>query len=290
MVLTPMLRPAKSLPSPMMDVPVIAPLKRATFQRLSRRFAELSGIKLPESKQFLLVARLRCRLEALKLPSFEAYGDYLEAGSDAEELQLFVDLLTTNETYFFREPHHFEFLRQHASERARSGAGPLRVWSAAASTGEEPYSLAMTLLDCVGVHGFEVLASDLSARVIERAQKGIFPLERLNHMPQGYLQRFCERGKDRYKGFLRVSTTVKDKVDFFQHNLMESASRLGRFDVVFLRNVLIYFDREEREHIVDNVARTLQPDGHLVIGSSESFTGLTVPFTRINSSIYKRSR
>jgi chemotaxis protein methyltransferase CheR len=274
----------------MMDVPVTAPLKRATFQRLSRRFAELSGIKLADSKQFLLVARLRSRLEALQLPSFEAYGDYLDRGNDAEEQQRFVDLLTTNETYFFREPHHFEFLRRHASERARSGATPLRVWSAAASTGEEPYSLAMTLLDAVGPHGFEVLASDLSARVLERAERGIFPMERLDYMPPGYLQRFCERGKDKYKGFLRVTSAVKDKVRFFQHNLMESSTKLGRFDVVFLRNVLIYFDRAEREHIVENVARTLMPTGCMVLGSSESFTGLRVSLTRTNSSIYERSR
>jgi chemotaxis protein methyltransferase CheR len=265
------------------------PLKRATFQRLQRRFAELSGIKLTESKQFLVVARLQSRLEALKLPSFEAYSDYLELGHDPDEQQCFVDLLTTNETYFFREPHHFRFLHEHATSRARRGAPALRVWSAASSTGEEPYSLAMTLLDALNPQGFQIVASDISSRVLDRARRGIFPLQRLDHMPPQYLQRFCERGKDKYEGSLRVSAAVKAKVDFFQHNLMESPSNLGRFDVVFLRNVLIYFDRAERERILEHLLRVLMPHGYLVLGSSESLAGLSVPLTRVDSSIYEKS-
>jgi chemotaxis protein methyltransferase CheR len=274
-----------------MDVPSIASLKRSTFQRLQRRFAELSGIKLAESKQFLLVARLRSRLTALNLASFEAYGDYLELGHDAEELQCFVDLLTTNETYFFREPHHFRFLHEYAVTRARGGGAPaLRVWSAAASTGEEPYSLAMTLLDALSPNAFQVVASDLSSRVLDRARRGIFPMQRLEHIPPTYLQRFCERGKDQFEGSLRVTAQVKTKVEFYPHNLMDSPAAFGRFDVVFLRNVLIYFDRAERERILDHVLRALMPRGYLILGTSESVAGLSVPLTRLDSSIYERSR
>ena len=249
-------------------------------------FHEASGIALSEEKTTLVEARLRKRVEALELDSFDAYCDYLKLPEASEERQCAVDLLTTNETYFFREPEQFHLLSGLLS--ARFAGKPMRLWSAASSTGEEPYSLAMLLLDKRPQGGWELRASDLSQTVLTRARRGVYPMKRLEHMPAGYLERFCLRGKGDYAGTMRVSDEVRKSVHFFQHNLIRDVPSLGSYEVIFLRNVLIYFDQSRKQQILSAMVSRLRAGGVLFVGHAESLQGLALPLTRIGRSVYEK--
>jgi chemotaxis protein methyltransferase CheR len=211
--------------------------------------------------------------------SFDEYCQYLRAGDSAAERQTAIDLLTTNETYFFREPNHFTQLG--AFVTTRFGNRSLRVWSAACSSGEEAYSIAMVLLDRRPDGAWQLLASDLSFQVLERARLGIFPLQRIEHFPAAYLKRFCLRGKGAYEGTLRVVDEVRARVQFVQHNLLDDAISLGTFDVIFLRNVLIYFDVATKKTVLRNVARLLRPDAWLFLGAAETTIGIDDNYERV---------
>jgi len=256
------------------------------FAALSKRFLSGSGISLTTDKKALVEARLRSRLVAMGHASFEAYCDFLERQDDGSEHQTLIDLLTTNETYFFREPRHFTRLAQEASKRFAHS--PMRVWSAACSSGEEPYSLAMLLLDQRPLQPWEIHASDISSRALERARCGVFPLQRLEHMPAGYLERFCLRGHGRYQGRLRVNEEVRSRVQFFQHNLLGPARPSGRFEVIFLRNVLIYFDQASKLRLLSNVLSVLAPGGLLFVGHAEPLHGLTLPLDRVSDALFEK--
>lgn len=260
-------------------------LTQSAFARLSTLFLRASGIQLVPSKKSLVMARLSKRVEALALADFDAYCDYLARPENADERTRAVDLLTTNETYFFREPSHFQYLA--GEVRARAGQ-PLRVWSAACSSGEEPYSLAMTILEQRPTGEFEILASDLSSRVLAHASAGVYPMSRLEQMPPTYLKRFCLRGRDQFEGTLRVAPTVRRKVAFFQHNLMDSARRLGKFDVIFLRNVLIYFDPPTKIRVVQTLIDRLAPKGLLFVGQAEGLHSVAPELARVDRSVYQR--
>ena len=262
------------------------PISRHTFKELAALFHEVSGIALSEEKKTLMEARLRRRVDALELDSFDDYCAYLRRPDAGEERQCAVDLLTTNETYFFREPEQFHALSGMLSTRFRDK--PLRLWSAASSTGEEPYSLAMLLLDKRPQGGWELRASDLSTAVVTRARRGVYPMKRLEHMPPGYLERFCLRGKGDYAGTMRVSEEVRKSVHFFQHNLVRDAPSLGSYEVIFLRNVLIYFDHPSKQRILSMMVSRLRPGGVLFIGHAESLQGLVLPLTRIGRSVYEK--
>ena len=260
-------------------------MSQAAFVRLQKLFHGASGINLAPGKKTLMTARLRKRVEALGLGDFDAYSAYVSEAAHAEERQRAVDLLTTNETYFFREPSHFTFLAKEIDKRAGQ---PLRIWSAACSTGEEAYSLAMTMLDRRSSGDFQLFASDLSTRVLERAARGVYPMSRLEHMPQDYLKRFCQRGRNDYEGMFRVAPALRKKVEFFRHNLMESARPLGEFDIIFIRNVLIYFDAATKAQVVRKLADQLRPSGLLFVGQAEGLHGMSGEMTRVERSVYQR--
>jgi chemotaxis protein methyltransferase CheR len=261
------------------------PLHAGAFRRLQGLFHDASGIKLADTKRSLVSARLRKRVQALRLGSFEAYCEYIEAPGNEPEKALAVDLLTTNETFFFREPAHFELLGR---ELQRREGERLRIWSAACSTGEEPYSIAMTLLARRPTSSFQLLASDLSQRVLERASRGIYAMTRLQHLPREYLRTYCQQGKDKYEGMMRVVPAVRKSVQFSQHNLMSSAEHLGQFDFIFLRNVLIYFDRAGKQRIVDQVSQRLRPGGWLFIGQAEVLPDVKLHMKRVERAVYER--
>lgn len=257
-----------------------------TFEQLAALFREHSGIKLASDKKALMVARLRGRLSALGVSGFDEYCQYLSGRDNGEELRRFVDLLTTNETYFFREPQHFvELVKQVGT---RFAGRSFRVWSAACSSGEEPYSIAMTLLDTRPAGDWELYASDLSTRVLERAQLGVFPMQRLELLPAGYLQRFCLRGKGEYSGKLRVSPEVRERVQFFKHNLLDDPRTLGVFDLIFLRNVLIYFELSQRQAILSRLLQALAPRGLIFIGHAEPLQGLSLPLQRVADAVFEK--
>ena len=263
-------------------------LTDAEFGRFQRFIYDAAGITLSPSKKALVCGRLSKRLAAHGLASYDAYYDLLASGQAAEEVQTAVDLLTTNETYFFREPKHFELLRAIAQKAAAGRKRSFRVWSAASSSGEECYSMAMVLADCLGTSSWEVLGTDISHRVLQRARAGHYPMERGRNIPPPYLKRFCLRGIGEQEGTLLVERSLRQRVNFAQVNLNEDLPRLGTFDVIFLRNVMIYFNAETKRQVVARVLSLLEPGGHLCIGHSESLNDISDAVVQLAPSIYRK--
>jgi chemotaxis protein methyltransferase CheR len=258
------------------------------FGLFQRFIHEAAGISLSEAKKALVGGRLARRLTACRVNSYAEYFRLLMSGDAAQERQTALDLLTTNETYFFREPKHFEFLRKQLAQRAAASAA-FRAWSAAASTGEEAYSIAMLLADQLGEQPWEVLASDISARVLERARAGHYTLQRLTNFPPGYLQRFCLKGIDAQEGTLLIDRQLRSKVRFLQVNLNAALPALGHFDVIFLRNVLIYFNTATKRKVIERVLTALKPGGWLFIGHSETLNEISTAVQLVAPAIYRRS-
>ncbi|MBM0105651.1 protein-glutamate O-methyltransferase CheR [Steroidobacter sp. S1-65] len=255
----------------------------ALFQRF---ILDAAGITLSESKKALVTSRLSRRLDLRKLSTFAEYFKVLSSGQDAEEVQIAIDLLTTNETYFFREPKHFDLLREQA-QLAR-GRGPFRVWSAACSSGEETYSIAMVLAATLQATPFELIGSDISSRVLERARTGHYPASRTTHIPKPYLHQFCLRGTREQEGTLLVDRALRDRVRFMQINLNTTLPRIGPFDMIFLRNVMIYFSPQTKRQVVERVLSVLKPGGHLLIGHSETLNELRLNAVAVAPSIYRK--
>ncbi|HEY0465693.1 MAG TPA: protein-glutamate O-methyltransferase CheR, partial [Polyangiaceae bacterium] len=233
------------------------PITDLEFSHFQRFIYEAAGITLPSTKKALVAGRLAKRLEQCQLASYGAYFKLLASGRAPQEVQTAVDLLTTNETHFFREMKHFKLLFELALA-ARKRSQPFRVWSAASSTGEEVYSVAMVLADCLGEGAWDVLGSDISARVLARARLGHYPMERAEHVPPAYLKRFCLKGIEECAGSLLVQRNVQARVQFQQVNLNGELPRLGPFDVIFLRNVMIYFNDETKRQVVHRILSLLK--------------------------------
>jgi chemotaxis protein methyltransferase CheR len=261
------------------------------FANFRRFIFDIAGITMSDSKKALVSGRLAKRLHHHGLDSYDEYFRLLTDGRHAEEVQLAVDLLTTNETYFFREARHFDLLRQEAAAARpslRTGA-PFRVWSAACSSGEEPYSIAMVLADVLGNAPWEVVASDISTRVLQRARVGHYPMERASHVPPDYLRRFCLKGIAEQQGTLLVERALRQRVQFRQVNLnAELPGDLGTYDMVFLRNVMIYFNGDTKRQVVARVASRLKPGGHFVIGHSESLHEISDTLRAVVPSVYRK--
>ncbi|MED5621993.1 CheR family methyltransferase [Ideonella sp. BN130291] len=265
----------------------MTPITAAEFQRFQRFIFDSAGITMSDAKKPLVCGRLSKRLAAHRCDSFGAYFELLNGPQGAAEAQVAIDLLTTNETYFFREPKHFELLRRLATEAAAQGRA-LRVWSAASSSGEEAYSIAMVLADCMGSAPWEVLGSDISQRVLQRARTGHYMMERARHIPPAYLKRYCLRGTGTQEGTLLVDKALRQRVQFAQVNLNTALPQLGSFDLVFLRNVMIYFNGDTKRQVVARVVALLKPGGHLCIGHSESLNDVSNAVTAVAPSIYRK--
>jgi len=255
------------------------------FQGLLQRQA---GIHLSPTKKALVCGRLAKRLKHFTLGSYGDYFKLLTSGNEPAELQIVVDLLTTNETYFFRESKHFDYLVSEVLPARRSGV-PFRVWSAACSSGEEPYTLTMVLDDMLGSAPWEIVASDISTRVLEKARLGLYPLERAKNIPGKYLSKYCLKGVGSQDGNLLVDKRLRGRVQFRQINLNESLPKMGEFDVIFLRNVMIYFNVQTKAEVVGRLASILKPGGHLIIGHSESLNGVTDVVRAVRPSIYRKA-
>jgi chemotaxis protein methyltransferase CheR len=249
------------------------------FRRFQTLVQRETGISLSDQKRALLVGRLAPRLRALALTSFAAYYD--RVGSDGEELVRMIDALCTNETHFFREPKQFAFLEEHVlpAWRAAAGAGTrpkrVRVWSAGCSTGEEPYSIAMSLLWHLPEWSIEILASDLSTKALHRASAGIWPIERAGEIPPHYRKAFMLRGAGAQQGNMAARPELSSIIRFARINLShDSYAVSGRFDLVFCRNVLIYFDAPSKQRIINRLLDRLDPHGFFFLGHSESLNSL----------------
>ncbi len=259
------------------------------FSHFQRFIFQAAGITLSPGKKALVCGRLAKRLQANELSNYTEYFELLSSGKAATEVQTAVDLLTTNETYFFREPKHFDLLRSLATAAA-SKPQPFRVWSAASSSGEECYSIAMVLADCLGTSAWEVVGSDISQRVLQRARAGHYPVERTRHIPPAYLKRFCLKGMGEQEGTVLVERPLRARVNFAQVNLnTELPKALGMFDVIFLRNVMIYFNGDTKRQVVARVLSLLKPGGHFCIGHSESLNEINNEVLQVAPSIYRKA-
>jgi chemotaxis protein methyltransferase CheR len=258
-----------------------------------------TGIHLGPQKRHLLVARLGRRLRALGLPSFAAYHRYLaEEDADGAELGRFVNAITTNKTDFFREAHHFRYLAERwipglRARAARGGERRVRLWSAACSTGEEPYTLALTLLEGLGTAlGWDVrvLASDIDTECLARAASGVYTLEQVRPVPAALVRRYFLRGRGADAGRVQVRPEVRALVTFRRINFLDDPWPIRtRFDAIFCRNVLIYFDRATQQRILERLLGYLAPDGLLCLGHSEGVHGLAQGLVAVGHTIYRRA-
>ncbi len=260
-------------------------LSKQAFQSVTKLFESVSGIRLADSKHALVTGRLQKLAMEAGEPDLDRYVEMLVRGNaPAEEMTRLVDRLTTNETYFFREPQHFNDLA--ARLEAQPTGKEFLVWSAASSSGEEAYSAAMLMADVLGDGPWQVIGTDLSTSVIESAQRGLYTLDRARMVPPGYLKRFCLKGHGEHEGKLLVTRDIRQRVRFMSANLMQPLPQLPMFDVIFLRNVLIYFDNEAKCQIVRRVLTQLKPDGVLYTGHAESLSTLTLPVKPLGTAIH----
>lgn len=260
------------------------------FQFIVRLIAQRAGIALSEIKRNLVYSRLARRLRALQLDSFSAYCQVLADDEDGE-LEHFVNALTTNLTSFFREPKHFEYLEHTLLPAWRRGTDSksLRIWSAGCSTGEEPYSLAMTVDATMPDHrDVRILATDLDSSVIARARTGIYDIERVQALASPALKQWFQRGTGERNHQVRVRPGIRERVTFRQLNLMEPWPMRKPFDIIFCRNVVIYFDRDTQRRLFDRFAQQLKPGGHLFVGHSETLHKVSDRFRLLGNTIYQR--
>jgi chemotaxis protein methyltransferase CheR len=204
------------------------------------------------------------------------------------ELQMAIDLITTNETSFFREPHHFDFLQERLRQ-LRPLPVSFRVWSAACSSGEEAYSIAMVLATVLASGTWEVVGSDISTRALERARRGEYSMGRSTTIPKVHFHAYCLKGSGPDEGTFLITKELRDKVQFLRVNLCEPLPDLGRFDLVFLRNILIHFEPPRKKAVVEALLERLKPGGLLIVDHTESLHGLTDRFVRVHPSIYSAS-
>jgi len=236
----------------------------------------------------MVASRLAKRLLHFGLQSYGQYYELLNKGNHPHEFQLMINILTTNETYFFREPQHFDFVKEHILKSWRSEC--FRLWSAASSTGEESYSLGMLLAENLGMRKWEIFGSDVNTEVLETARKAIYLMNRLENMDKRYLEKYCLKGVRTQDGYFRVDEKIRNRVRFDQINLKSPLPKsLGLFDVIFLRNVLIYFDKETKQEILQRILPALKPGGHFFISHSETLHGLSTELRMIKPSIYQKS-
>jgi chemotaxis protein methyltransferase CheR len=270
------------------------PITDEEFARYQTLINREAGIWLAPVKKALLVGRLARRLRELGMASYGAYFERVEA-DEAERIRM-LDAICTNETHFFREPRHFEFLadRVYPAWQAEADAGKrprrVRVWSAACSTGEEPYTLAMSLLTAFPAGWeLEVLASDLSTKVLDRASAGLWPLEKAKEIPEAHLKAFMLKGYGAQEGLMKAGPEIRRVVRFARVNLVGDDWPAAPFDLVFCRNVLIYFDRATKVRVVERLVERLDPRGFLFLGHAESLGGFTTCARPVVPTVYTRA-
>jgi chemotaxis protein methyltransferase CheR len=265
------------------------------FKRLSEFIHTEVGIKLPLSKKVMVEARLQKRLRILGKAGYREYYEYLFSpdGLD-EELVHLIDVITTNTTEFFREPRHFEIMTEQTLPLWRSQYGtarPFRLWSAGCSTGEEPYTLCIVLSEFASRTAgfrFDVMATDISTRVLSMAKNGVYPEERLAKMSMDFKRRYFLRSKDKAKRLVRVAPELRRIVDFRRLNFMDAFAFGEPLDTIFCRNVMIYFDRTTQERLLQKFCTQLISGGFLFIGHSESLTGMDLPLRQYAPTVYRK--
>ncbi|HHO0144574.1 TPA: CheR family methyltransferase [Providencia stuartii] len=270
----------------MLFAPQIEPLTDEEFGRVCRFFHKKSGIVLTMNKKSMVYNRLLKRLRDCNVNNFSEYLRMLEREPLHPEWQAFVNALTTNLTAFFREPHHFVTLADFVRSRKSSN---INIWCAASSTGEEPYSIAMTLSDVLGSQAVnaKVIASDIDTEVLSKAKQGVYRIEELKALSALQRQRYFMKGVGDFEGYARVKQTLRQMIEFRYLNLSDSDWQLQhRFDAIFCRNVMIYFDKDTQIKLLERFAPLLKPDGLLFIGHSENLSQLSQRFVIKGQTVY----
>ncbi len=256
---------------------------------------ERAGINLGDNRQHLVQARIAKIIRKEKFSDFQDYFKFLKSDKSGREISHLIDAISTNTTYFFREADHFDFLKQTLLEKLEESKGSLltvRIWSAASSSGEEPYTIAMIvhkLMKQFPQLSLKMLATDISQEILEKAKSGIYPRERLKNVPEEYIREYFRKISSCKDVMFEISPEIKKLVTFANFNLMmpRYPFKYG-FDYVFCRNVMIYFDRNTQENVVNKIAQHIRPGGYLIVGHSESLNGLKHPLKYIKPTIYMR--
>ena len=271
-------------------------VSNADFARLRRLIYSECGIHLNDDKKTMLELRIRRRLHSLKMDSCASYCDYLFSGEGrAEEMVHFLDAVTTNKTDFFREPKHFHFLRDHALPEFVERYGtqrPFQIWSAGCSSGEEPYTMAIVLSEFAETHPgfrFQIMATDLSTAVLEKAVRGVFSEETIKPVAMELRRKYFLRSRDRSSNLVRVAPELRNLVEFRRLNFMDQDYGIQKkVDAFFCRNVIIYFDRPTQEAILAKLTRYLLPGGYAFMGHSETLHGMDLPLDPVAPALYRR--
>ena len=261
------------------------------FERVRQLIYDHAGISLNPSKQDMVYSRLARRLRATGINNFQQYLDRLEKNTDDAEWEAFVNALTTNLTSFFRESHHFPLLAEHVLKQ--KGRHPISLWCSAASTGEEPYTMAMTMVDAFGTFTppVTIIATDLDTNVLAKAEAGVYPIERVEKLSDDLVKRFFLKGTGAQAGFVRVRPELRAMITFRQVNLLSEEWHIrGPLDAIFCRNVMIYFDKATQLKILERFAPLLQPDGLLFAGHSESFHNAGHIFSLRGKTVYELAK
>lgn len=262
-------------------------LSESEFSEIQKIMYDNTGIFLPHTKRALVLGRLSKRLRDNEIESFKSYIEYVKNPLNKTEWDLMINILTTNETYFFREKAHFDYLKTQALKNNKPG-NVFRVWSAACSSGEEAYSIAMTLAEALPGVKPDISASDINTDMLSIAKKGVYPITRGTDIPDNYREKYCLKGVNSNDGKFAVSKRLKSYVKFYNINLLNPVPSIGRFDVVFLRNILIYFDSVSKRKVLQNIHAKMKKDSKLIMGHSESIIGFSDLFRKESASIYVR--
>jgi len=263
------------------------------FYLLSKFIEDNTGIKMPFSKKIMLQTRLFKRLKALNINNFETYIKYLfSQEGQTNEIVHFFDIISTNKTDFFREPQHFKYLEQHIQKLLLNKNDIFfKIWSAGCSSGEEPYSIAITLNELITnekTFNYTIVATDISLRMLNIAKKGIYSYEKVKHLPPEILKKYFLKGINKEEGNVRIKPELQFKITFKYHNLLQEVNEIKfpTYDFIFCRNVLIYFNKENQFKVLCKLCNNLKKGGILFIGHSESIFGFPLPLKNIKPSIY----
>lgn len=273
-------------------------IKNSDFEMIRHLVYERSGINLTPEKKLMVEARLRKRVKELKLENIDRYFEHLNSQLDnEEEIISLLNVISTNKTDFFRESEHFQYLKDNilhkyiASDSYKSG-NPFKIWCAASSTGEEPYTISFVLKEFQEnetFFNFELYASDISTKVLEKAYLGIYEEEKAKDIPYELRQKYLLKSKNRKSGLVRVKPEIRKLVKYFRLNLKDDEYKVPQnFDVIFCRNVLIYFDKKMQEEVIISLSNHLKSGGYLITGHAETLSGMNLPLKRITSTIYQK--
>ncbi len=262
---------------------------RFEYEKLVKTVKTMSGINLIKDKDSMVKSRLLKRLKILKFNSFAEYIHYYESDKSGEEMQKIVEILTTNKTDFFREIQHFDFLEKKLMPLMKNK--PYRIWSAGCSSGEEPYSLAMHIqskMNMIERADIKILATDISSKMLEKAREAIYEKEQTKDIPEPFLKKYFSQIENDKNERYQISKDLKEMISFAKLNLVQQWPMRGNFDLILCRNVMIYFDRETREDLINRFWNMLGDGGFLFVGHSENLTGITSSFAYEAPAIYQK--